>query len=63
MSPFEQVLSERFGEAWQARWEGLLGLVEEEGLAGMVESMVEPGWEGWSEFGRRRLGDVLAALA
>ena len=63
MSPFGEVLSERFGEAWQAVWEGLLMLAEEEGLAGMVEAVVEPCWDGWSGFARRRVGDVLAALS
>lgn len=62
MSPLAGQLEERFGEAWQAQWEGLLMMAEEEGLAGMVEAVVEPLWSDCSAFAQRRIGDVLAAL-
>lgn len=63
MSPFGTLLTERYGDAWQAAWEGLLEEARLDGLAGMAEGMVEPFWPEWSEFGRRRAGDVIAALA
>ena len=63
MSPLSAALHERFGTAWQAVWEGLSGRAATVGFAGMLEEVVEAGWAGWSDFGRRRAGDVLAALA
>ncbi len=63
MSPFAPVLHERFGEAWHAGWEGLSARAAELGFAGMVEELVEACWAAWSDFGRRRAGDVMAALA
>ncbi|MDE0597019.1 MAG: UvrD-helicase domain-containing protein [Roseibacillus sp.] len=63
MSPLEGVLQERFeGKAARA-WEQLLGLALSEGYAAMVEGLLEPGWDEISEFGRRRAGDVIGALA
>ena len=63
MSPLSAVLRERFGTAWQAVWEGLSGRAATLGFAGMLEEVVDVCWAGWSDFGRRRAGDVLAALA
>ncbi len=63
MSPFGSVLRGKFGEAWQTAWEGLLGIVAASGFAAMVEEIVEPCWAEWSDFGRRRAGDVMMALA
>lgn len=63
MSPLAAVLHARFGTAWPAVWEGLSGRAATVGFAGMLEEVVEAGWDGWSDFGRRRAGDVLAALA
>ena len=63
MSPLAAELHERFGAPWQAVWEGLSGRAATMGFAAMLEEVVEPCWAGWSDFGRRRAGDVLAALA
>ncbi|RFC43815.1 MAG: ATP-dependent exoDNAse (exonuclease V) beta subunit (contains helicase and exonuclease domains) [Verrucomicrobia bacterium] len=63
MSPLAAVLSERFGEPWHAVWEGLSGRAASVGFAGMLEEVVDACWAGWSDFGRRRAGDLLAALA
>lgn len=63
MSPLAAVLRERFGTAWQALWEGLSGRASVVGFAGMLEELLEVCWDGWSDFGRRRAGDLLAALA
>jgi len=63
MSPLAAVLRRRFGEPWPAVWEGLSGRAAAVGFAGMLEEVVEPCWDEWSDFGRRRAGDVLAALA
>ncbi len=63
MSPLAATLQARFGGHWQQVWEGLLGVASEAGFAGMIEEIVEPCWAEWSDFGRRRAGDVMAALA
>lgn len=63
MSPLAAVLRARFGEHWQQVWEGLLGLASQVGFAGMAEQVVEGCWAEWSDFGRRRAGDVIMALA
>ncbi len=63
MSPLANVLQDRFGVAWQSAWEGLTGRAAEIGFAGMIEEIVEALWEGWSDFGKRRAGDLIAALA
>ena len=63
MSPLAATLHTRFGEHWQQVWEGLLGVASVAGFAGMIEEVVEPCWAEWSDFGRRRAGDVMTALA
>ena len=63
MSPLAAVLRARFGEHWQQVWEGLLGLASQVGFAGMAEQVVDGCWAEWSDFGRRRAGDVIMALA
>ena len=70
MSPLEAVLGARHGDPsgddpvpdWRL-WEGLMAAAEQRGFSGMLEGLVEPLWEALSEFGRRRAGDVIAALA
>ena len=63
MSPLAATLRTRFGGRWQQVWEGLLGVAADAGFAAMIEEVVEPCWAEWSDFGRRRAGDVMAALA
>ncbi len=63
MSPIGGVLHARFGEHWQQAWEGLLGNAAESGFAAMAEALIEPLWSGWSDFGRRRAGDLVSSLA
>lgn len=63
MSPLAARVSERFGEPWQKAWEGLLAGVSQAGFAATIEGLIEPVWEELSEFARRRVGDVIGALA
>jgi len=63
MSPIGQVLTAKFGEAWQQTWELLLETAATIGFAGMVEVVIREVWMDWSDFGRRRAGDIMAALA
>lgn len=61
MSPLAAVLSQ-YGDSWQAIWERISAIASDEGYAPMVERIVEPCWSAWSDFGRRRAGDLIAAL-
>jgi ATP-dependent helicase/nuclease subunit A len=63
MSPLAAKLREKYGTAWQSIWEALLANASENGFAAMVEEVVEMCWENWSNFGRRRAGDIIMALA
>lgn len=63
MSPLAATLRKKFGEHWQQAWEGLLGIASESGFAAMIEQVIEDCWAGWSDFGRRRAGDLMMALA
>jgi ATP-dependent helicase/nuclease subunit A len=63
MSPLAASLEARFGTAWQAAWEGLLDNASQFGFARMLDGVVADGREAWSDFGRRRAGDIIAALA
>lgn len=62
ISPMDGVLEERYGEHWQARWEGLLREVEEKGFGGMIEGLLLGLREGISEFGYGRAMDVIRTL-
>jgi ATP-dependent exoDNAse (exonuclease V) beta subunit len=63
MSPLKPALATRFGEAWQKIWESLLAIAAERGFSAMIEEVVELCWDDWSDFGRRRAGDIIMALA
>ena len=63
MSPLADGLRAKLGEHWQTIWEGLLGYASELGFAGMIEMIAEICWADWSDFGRRRAGDLIMTLA
>ena len=63
MSPLAGVLKQRHGEDWRRIWECLTAEVAGAGFAGMLGGVVAACWDAWSDFGRRRAGDLLAALA
>ncbi len=63
MSPLARALEVRYNAAWQASWEGLLEVAAEFGFAKMIDGVITEVRENWSEFGRRRAGDIIAALA
>ncbi len=63
MSPLAAKLRAKFGEFSAEIWEGLLAEASSLGFAGMIEGVVELCWAEWSEFGKRRAGDLLTALA
>ena len=63
MSPLAAALRVRFGRTWEPIWEGLLGVAADRGFAAMIEEVLEVHWSDWSDFGRRRAGDIMTALA
>ncbi|GAA5123015.1 UvrD-helicase domain-containing protein [Luteolibacter yonseiensis] len=63
MSPLGPALAAGYGDYWQQVWEGLLGIASESGFSRMVGQVVESCWADWSDFDRRRAGDVMTALA
>lgn len=63
MSPFAALLHGRYGGSWDALWEGLTNEVSCAGYASTLGGMMEELRGAWSDFGRRRAGDLLAALA
>ena len=62
MSPLAATLRADFGELWQQIWEGLLAVIAEKGFAAMIERVIENCWAEWSDFGKRRAGDIMMAL-
>jgi ATP-dependent exoDNAse (exonuclease V) beta subunit len=63
MSPLAGVLHAGYGATWHEIWDGLSERAAAVGFASMIEAVVDPCWDQWSDFGRRRAGDVVAALA
>ncbi|MCU0776510.1 MAG: UvrD-helicase domain-containing protein [Akkermansiaceae bacterium] len=63
MSPLAAELRARHGESWRAVWEGLTAALSHDGFAKTIGDAIAGPWPGWSDFGRRRAGDLLGALA
>jgi ATP-dependent exoDNAse (exonuclease V) beta subunit len=63
MSPLANALRARHGTSWHVIWEHLTDMASQSGFAGMIEDIISDAWPSWSDFGRRRAGDLLAALA
>ena len=63
MSPLAAVLRARHGTSWRLIWTELTDIGSRCGFAAMIEDVIAPCWPAWSDFGRRRAGDLLAALA
>ncbi|MFT3991937.1 MAG: UvrD-helicase domain-containing protein [Luteolibacter sp.] len=63
MSPLAGLLRGRSGEKWkQSAWESLTARAAKVGFSGLVEEVVEWLWPQLSDFGKRRGGDIIAAL-
>ncbi|HSP43338.1 MAG TPA: UvrD-helicase domain-containing protein, partial [Luteolibacter sp.] len=63
MSPVAAVLRATCGESWPAMWETLTRRISGEGHAKAIGALIDPLWPSWSDFGRRRAGDLMGALA
>jgi ATP-dependent exoDNAse (exonuclease V) beta subunit len=63
MSPLAAFLRARHGSSWHAIWEALTHALAKHGFVNTISETIAPMWAAWSDFGRRRAGDLLAALA
>ena len=63
MSPLAPVLHAGFGSSWDEIWEGLTRSISRIGFSETIGSGISACSGGWSDFGKRRAGDLLAALA
>ncbi len=63
MSPLSAVLKAMHGPSWREIWVGLTDNLSKNGFAQTVGSITGAAWEQWSDFGRRRAGDLLETLA
>lgn len=61
MSPFGPLLLARH-DGWQSAWAALTTQCARSGMAATVEGLVGACDTGWSEFGRRRAAELIAAL-
>ena len=62
MSPLAARILEKGGGYWMSAWEQLTAEVASHGFACTVEALIDDHLAGWSDFGKRRAGDLLAAL-
>lgn len=63
MSPLADTLLNLHGSDWNAMWENLTREISTHGFSIPLASVIAPLAVTWSEFGRRRADDLLAALA
>ena len=63
MSPMMDMLRKLHGSEWNAMWENLTREISIHGFSIPLASLIAPLAITWSEFGRRRADDLLAALA
>jgi ATP-dependent helicase/nuclease subunit A len=63
MSPLAAGLHSVYGFSWREIWEGLTQAISRAGFAKTFDTVIDAAWAGWSDFGRRRAGDLLGALA
>ncbi|MFT4640915.1 MAG: ATP-dependent helicase/nuclease subunit A [Verrucomicrobiales bacterium] len=63
MCPLNAELERRYEGGWFSRWEGSMKRIQDIGYAGFLGELIDPEWEAFSEYGRRRASDIMAALA
>lgn len=63
MSPLSPTLKTMHGPAWPTIWDGLTANISRHGFAGALAEVIGKCSSDWSDFGRRRAGDLLAALS
>ncbi len=63
MSPLASALQAMYSTAWPTIWESLTANISRHGFAGALAEVIGACPPDWSDFGRRRAGDLLAALS
>lgn len=63
MSPLAAVLQDASGDSWHDIWEDLTKAISRDGFAKTLGELIDVASKEWSDFGRRRAGDLLGALA
>lgn len=63
MSPLAGILHSTPDQSWRDIWENLTREISLSGYAACIGRWIDPLWSDWSDFGRRRAGDLLAGLA
>lgn len=63
MSPLAALLRTTYGESWRDVWVAMTDALSRDGIAQTIGRVVSAVWGGWSDFSRRRAGDLLAALS
>jgi len=63
MSQPAAALKAMHGPSWREIWEGLTDSLSKNGFAQTLGEVIRADWESWSDFGRRRAGDLLETLA
>lgn len=62
MSPLASGLLQAHGNDWHKLWSQLTLRISRQGLSSTIESVIDTATATWSDFGRRRAGDLMAAL-
>lgn len=63
MSPLAEILHSTPDHSWHDIWENLTREISLSGYAVCIGRWIDPLWSDWSDFGRRRAGDLLSGLA
>lgn len=63
MSPLATTLRQTHGPSWDGIWEKLTAMAARTGFANLIGGVIAGCWPSWSDFGRRRAGDLLETLA
>jgi ATP-dependent exoDNAse (exonuclease V) beta subunit len=63
MSPLNAGMHDVYGHSWHEIWEELTKAISREGFANTLARLIDMSWTEWSDFGRRRAGDLLGALS
>jgi ATP-dependent helicase/nuclease subunit A len=63
MSPLTRQLEESHGTSWPKIWSELTDSISRSGFSPTIENVIRANCTGWSDFGLRRAGDLLAELS
>lgn len=63
MSPLANILHSHFGDAWNAIWEASTAKITATGFAAAIGDWIRECSNNWSDFGQRRVSDLISTLA